>query len=130
MTPQSPLAQAISERLEKLRARIKASLPLTICETGSLNVDASLEFYASFLKDPSAETIDLVVLIEPAGESERITVDVVQGGTGIVLNETRLQSAPKALPVATRRILKFIDDQEPIIVRALTEADAANGGRE
>lgn len=127
MTLQDPLAQAIYGRLEKLRTRIKASLPSIICETGSLNVEASLEIYASFLKDPSAETIDLVVLMEPAGEGQLVTADVVQGGTGIVLSETRAELSPKTFPAMTKRVLEYIDDQEITITGALQAGGVTNG---
>lgn len=127
MTLQVPLAEAISERLEQLRARVKSSLPTIICETGSLDLDASLELYASFLKEPTAETIDLVVVIEPAGEGHLITADVVQGGTGVVLSETREKLSPRTLPAATRRILKYLDNQGPTIVQALQVGDTPHG---
>ncbi len=87
MTSEVVVVKSIRSSLETLSKRVKTVNPTTICHIGETTSKDARHIYASFLKTPQSDTIDLCVLLQPAGTQVVVSADLVKGGSGDVLSE-------------------------------------------
>lgn len=112
MKSEEIVAQAVRNRLESLSSRIKALLPTTICNIGDIIVSDSLQIYASFLKTPQSNTLDLCFLLKPTRENVVVSADLVKGGSGDVLSEM----SPIISPSQENKFERFVNHIDEYIL--------------
>src|SRR5947207_1140947 len=87
MISEEVLVKSITPSLESLRSRIKMFVPTAQCHIGETGGPDARHIYASFLKTPRDETLDLCILLRSVGTLCVVSGDLVQGGSGDVLSE-------------------------------------------
>jgi hypothetical protein len=122
MTSEEVIMKSIRSSLETLSKRIKAVNPTTICHIGETTINDARHMYASFLKTPQSDTLDLCVLLQPAGTQVVVSADLVMGGSGDVLSELGPVTSPghdgEAEP-CEYHITRYILAQEGMLLQEL-----------
>jgi hypothetical protein len=105
-----------------LRSRIKTLMPTTLCHIGETVVHDARQIYASFLKTPQDETLDLCILLRLAGTQVIVTGDVVKGGSGEVLSELGpiISEQEEETESFGQHIYRSILGQEDTLIQALS----------
>lgn len=95
MISEDVVVTSIKQSLETLRSRIETLIPTTLCHIGEAVVHDARQIYASFLKTPQDETLDLCILLRLAGPTLVVSGDLVKGGSGDVLGELEPITSPE-----------------------------------
>ena len=126
MKMEENVSQVIRDSLESLCNQIETLVPTAICSAGDMTVNESLQIYASFLKTPQSETLDLCVVLKHTETGFLVSADLVKGGTGKVLSEITplvVSSQARATEIDgfLEDIRRFIFSQQDKIIQYLHE---------
>jgi hypothetical protein len=128
MTSEEIVGKSIKQSLEALSNRIRTLMPTTICHIGETPIDDTRQIYASFLKTPQSDTLDLCVLLRPQGTQIVVSADLVKGGSGDVLSELGPVISPSQDMDAggfEHHIAQYILAQEDALIQELRQEPPA-----
>lgn len=122
MISEEALVKSIKHSLGMLRSRIKVLVPTALCHIAETAGHDARQIYASFLKTPQDDTLDLCILLRSAGTTCVVSGDLVKGGSGDVLSEmgpmTISEQGEETEPFE-QRICQYILEQEGTLVQEL-----------
>jgi hypothetical protein len=122
MTLQSTIAAHARSVQAELVARVLARVPSAGGSGSENTIRGNLLVCSSFLRTPSADTIDLCVEIANDGVAVAVSADLVRGGSGTVLSTmttTRSVQDEAQIEVLLNAIDRYLRSQEDAIVDAL-----------
>lgn len=122
MISEEVLVKSIKHSLRALKGRIEILVPTALCHIAETVGHDARQIYASFLKTPQDDTLDLCILLRSVGTTRVVSGDLVKGGSGDVLSEigpmTFSEYEEKTEPFE-QHICQYILEQEDPLVQAL-----------
>lgn len=121
MNMQETIASQAKRLLTQLASQITTRVPSSLCRVGEQIVNSIPSVYASFLKSPDADTVDLSVEIRLVAEYVTVSADLVVGGSGRILSEMAAVTIRKDTEIepALHDLEKYVLDQADTIVAEL-----------